>query len=438
MKARTRNLAEPFGTVDRSAEVGLSVFQSLLADYHPRDFAVRMWNGSLWEAEAGQPTRFTLVMKHPRVLHRIFWFPNDVTLGEAYLDDDFDIEGDICAVFGLRDYITDPQFCFRRWLCRARILIDIPFIDLCRHRARPLARLQGDRHSIERDRQAVTAHYDLSNEFFSLWLDPEMVYSCAYFDHTAQDLDEAQVSKLDYICRKLRLRPGERLLDIGCGWGGLVMHAARRYGVYARGITLSRQQAELAARRIAEAGLSDRCRVDIADYREIDEPCGYDKLVSVGMFEHVGQSRLSDYFSRAWRLLRSPGVFLNHGIAASVSYLKKAGPSFVDKYVFPDGELLPISTSLKAAEESGFEVRDVESLREHYALTLRHWVRRLEARREEVRRLVGEVTYRVWRLYMAGSAHGFATGRISVFQSLLAKCEGGMSGLPLKRADWYV
>ena len=437
MKASRRNIAGFFGTTDRSAEVGLSMFQSLLADYRPRDFAVRFWDGTIWAAQEGQPTRFTLVIKHPSALYRIFWLPNDVTLGEAYINDDFDIEGDICAVFGLRDTITDAQFCFRRWLCCARLLIDMPAGAFRRNQAGPLVRLEGGRHSLERDRRAVTAHYDLSNEFFALWLDRGMVYSCAYFENPAQDLDEAQINKLDYICRKLRLKPGERLLDIGCGWGGLVIHAARHYGVHARGITLSRRQAELANRRIDEAGLSGQCRVDVADYREIDEPGSYDKLVSVGMFEHVGESRLSEYFLRAWRLLRSPGVFLNHGIAASVSYLKKTGPSFVDKYVFPDGELVSIGTSLQAAEAIGFEVRDVESLREHYALTLRHWVRRLEARREEARRLVGEVAYRIWRLYMAGAAYGFDTGRLSVFQSLLAKCERGMSGLPLKRADWY-
>ena len=233
--------------------------------------------------------------------------------------------------------------------------------------------------------------------------------------------------ELDYICRKLRLRPGERLLDIGCGWGGLIIHAAHRYGVRARGITLGEPQAELA----------DSCRVEVSDYREIEDPYGYDKLVSVGMFERVGEARLSEYFLRAHRLLRPGGVFLNHGISRNHITPVRRGPTFMSRYVFPDGELVPIATTIGAAEGRGFEVRDVESLREHYALTLGHWVRRLEARSVEARRITDETTYRAWRLYMSGSAHGFRTGRLNVCQTLLSKPERGESRLPLTRADWY-
>jgi cyclopropane-fatty-acyl-phospholipid synthase len=259
----------------------------------------------------------------------------------------------------------------------------------------------------------VTYHYNVSNDFYALWLDKWMVYSCAYFATPEEDLNTARQRKLDYICRKLRLRPGERLLDIGCGWGGLIMHAAHNYGVGAFGITLSQPQAELAAQRIRQAGLADRCRVEVCDYREIDAPGQYDKLVSVGMFEHVGKAKLPEYFARAWRLLRPGGVFLNQGIAYRPAQVVKRGPSwphlssptFINRYVFPDGELVPISTTLQAAEMSGFEVRDVESLREHYALTLQHWVRRLEAQHDAARRITSEVIYRIWRLYMAGAAY---------------------------------
>lgn len=426
------------GNSDRMVRNSLSIFQQLLAGCQPRNFAVRFWDGSLWEAEPGQPTRFTLVIRHPGALRRMFWLPNEVTLGEAYLHDDFDVEGDIEGVFVLRDYLANPHLAINRWLRCARLLLSLPrngHRPLTSHR-RP-ASLRGGRHSRERDRQAVTYHYDVSNDFYALWLDKRMVYSCGYFEKPDDDLDAAQERKLDYICRKLRLRPGERLLDIGCGWGGLLMHAARDFGVEARGITLSRPQAELANTRIREAKLNDRCRVDVLDYREIEEPEGYDKLVSVGMFEHVGEAQLSEYFSRSWRLLRPTGVFLNHGISCSIPELKRTGPSFVDAYVFPDGELLPISTTLRVAETSGFEVRDVESLREHYALTLRHWVRRLEAHRDLLCRTVGEAVYRTWRLYMSGSAYGFETGRINVYQVLLVKPERGRSGLPLTRANWY-
>jgi cyclopropane-fatty-acyl-phospholipid synthase len=277
----------------------------------------------------------------------------------------------------------------------------------------------------------------VSNEFYALWLDRRMVYSCAYFIDPEEDLEAAQERKLDYLCRKLRLRPGERLLDIGCGWGGLVIHAAQHYGVEALGITLSRPQVDLANERIREAGLSHCCRVEMCDYRDVDEPAGFDKLVSVGMFEHVGEGLLPLYFRQAWRLLRPGGAFLNHGIARRATDSLPKGPTFSDRYVFPDGELVPIHISLQHAEANHFEVRDVESLREHYALTLRHWVRRLEARHEQVLEVVDEPTYRVWRLFMSGSAYGFSVGRINVYQALLVKPDGGRSGLPLTRADWY-
>jgi cyclopropane-fatty-acyl-phospholipid synthase len=425
------------GQPDRTVRNSLLFFQNLFGNYHPREFAVRLWDGTTWEAEPGRPTRFTLVIRHPGAVRRMFWRPNEVTLGEAFLRDDFDVEGEIEGIFPLRDHISDPRFSLSRWLGCARLLLTLPHNGNGSSGGPQAARLSGRCHSKERDRQAISYHYDVSNDFFALWLDRRMVYSCAYFESPGDDLDTAQEKKLDYLCRKLRLRPGERLLDIGCGWGGLLMHAVRQYGVTALGITLSKPQAELANERIREAGLADRCRVEVRDYREVQEPEGYDKLVSVGMFEHVGECRLSEYFSLAHRLLKPCGVFLNHGIACSMADMKRTGPSFVDAYVFPDGDLLPISSTLRAAESSGFEVRDVESLREHYALTLRHWVQRLEARKEDAIRAADPVTYRIWRLYMSGSAHGFQTGRLNVYQVLLSKTNGGGSGLPLTRTDWY-
>ncbi|MCK8603711.1 SAM-dependent methyltransferase [Desulfoferrobacter suflitae] len=422
---------------DRLVRTSLSFFQNLLGDCRPRDFAVRFWDGTTWEAEPGRPTRFTLVIRHPGALRNMFWLPNDVTLGEAYLYDDFDVEGDIESVFALRDHIADPRKNAGKWLRCAGLLLQLPRNGHRSVNGRRPAELEGACHSKERDRQAVTYHYDVSNEFFSLWLDSLMNYSCAYFESPDEDLDTAQQRKLDYLCRKLRLKSGERLLDIGCGWGGLVMHAAREYQVRVLGITLSKPQAELANQRIREAGLADRCRVEVRDYRDIDEPESYDKLVSVGMFEHVGEGQLFEYFNRAWRLLKPGGVFLNHGIGRSATERKRIGPSFIDTYVFPDSDLLPINSTLRVAELSGFEVRDVENLREHYALTLRHWVRRLEAQHDEACSSADEVTYRVWRLYMAGSAYGFEKGQINVYQTLLAKLDRGKAALPLTRADWY-
>jgi len=424
---------------DRAVRESLSFLKDLLGDYHPRDFAVRLWDGTVWAAEPGQPARFTLALKHPGALRRMFWPPTEISLAEAYTYDDFDIEGEIEAVFPLADRLLARRRSPAEVLRRARRLLYLPGDRHDGHprTGREAARLRGIRHSRARDRRAVTYHYDVPGEFYALWLDGRMVYSCAYFATPDEDLDSAQERKLDYICRKLRLRRGERLLDIGCGWGGLVIHAARRYGVSASGITLSEPQAELANERIRRAGLADSCRVEVRDYREVELQDGYDKLVSVGMFEHVGEARLPEYFRRAYRLLRPGGVFLNHGISRNPNTPVRRGPTFISRHVFPDGELVPIGTILGAAEGGGFEVRDVESLREHYALTLRHWVRGLEARADEARRITDETTYRVWRLYMSGSAHGFRTGRLNVYQTLLSKPDRGESGLPLTRTDWY-
>jgi cyclopropane-fatty-acyl-phospholipid synthase len=406
---------------------------ALLADYPRRDFQVRLWDGTTCGTER-QP-RFTLVLKDPEALRAMFLSPSELALGKAYIDDEYDIEGDIEAAFDLADYLLGQERSLGQSLDLAARLQRLPGSDLPRTGLHP-TRFPGEVHSKDRDRQAVRHHYDLPTEFYALWLDPRMVYSCAYFATPEEDLDTAQVRKLDYICRKLRLRPGERLLDIGCGWGGLIMHAAAHYGVEAMGITLSVPQAEVARKRLHESELNNRCRVEVCDYRDLEPNQQYDKIVSVGMFEHVGEELLPEYFRLACSLLRPGGVFLNHGIAYSANY-RRRGPSFTDGYVFPDSELLPISTSLRAAELSGFEVRDVESLREHYALTLHHWVRRLEARAEEARRITNDTTYRIWRLYMAGAAHGFRIGRLNIYQALLARSLHGKSGLPLTREDWY-
>jgi len=413
--------------------ISAELLETLLADYPTRDFQLRLWDGTTWGMEK-QP-RFTLVLKHPEALRAMFLSPSELKLGEAYIYDDFNIEGDIEAAFDLAHYLLGQGRCLGGGFDLKERLQKWSANDPRRAGPHPIE-LWGPVHSKDRDQQAVTYHYDLPAEFYALWLDQRMVYSCAYFATPEEDLDSAQQRKLDYICKKLRLRRGERLLDIGCGWGGLIMYAAANYGVQAVGLTLSVPQAEMARQRLRGAGLNDRCRVEVSDYRDIDHGQQYDKIVSVGMFEHVGEALLPEYFNRAYELLRPGGVFLNHGIAYSATY-RREGPSFSDQYVFPDAELVPISTTLRAAEVSGFEVRDLESLREHYALTLHQWVQRLEAHAEEARRITDDKTYRIWRLYMAGSAHGFRTGRLNVYQTLLAKPRHGDSGLPLTREDWY-
>lgn len=421
---------------DRLASKSLSLLQELLGGFHPREFAVRLWDGSVLPPGPGLPARFTLAIRSPGALRTLFLSPTELSLGEAFIHGRLDIEGDLGSAFALAEYLVRPRGRLGDRLRRARQLLslppDAPPVPPGR---RPT--ISGRLHSISRDRQAVTYHYDLPREFYSLWLDRRMVYSCGVFASPEDDLDAAQERKLDLICRKLRLRPGERLLDIGCGWGGLLVHAAARYGVEGVGITVSRPQADFASERIGEAGLSGRCRVEVRDYREMDGAALFDKIASVGMFEHVGASLLAEYFRRAFRLLRPGGVFLNHGIARNPSCADSGGPYFSDHYVFPDGDLLPLSTTLRTAEEAGFEVRDVESLREHYVLTLRHWAKRLGAHADDARRVVGETTYRIWRLYLAGAAHTFAVGKNNVYQTLLCRPDGGLAGLPLSREDWY-
>jgi cyclopropane-fatty-acyl-phospholipid synthase len=421
---------------DRAAGRSLAFLQELLGGYRPRDFAVRLWDGTTWAPEAGAKARFTLVLCHAGALRALLGPPSELALAEAYLRGDFELEGEVEAAFGIADYLLVERSSSRAATVRqAARLLSLPTNGRPPGEHAP-ARLRGPRFSLGRDREAVTYHYDRSNEFFALWLDVRMVYSVGYFESPDESLEAAQERKLDYVCRKLRLRPGERLLDIGCGWGALVVHAAERYGVEALGVTLSENQAAVARERIERAGVGHRCRVEVRDYREVAGEA-FDKLASVGMFEHIPAEGLGDYFAHAWRLLRPGGAFLNHGIARPLDQPQRRGRSFVTAYVYPDAELTPVSTVLRLAEAAGFEVRDVESLREHYPLTLRAWLRRLEASKEAAVRAASEVTYRIFRLYLAGSAHGFATGRLNVYQSLLLRPHEGRSGLPLTREDWY-
>ncbi len=423
---------------DQATRLTLDLLDRLFPPDSRQQVGVRLWDGTPWPDNSPRPA--TVVLRHPGALRAMLLPGTEVGLGEAYLYDDIDIEGDAESVFALADSITQTALDWRKKLRAGSDLTRLPAGPRRIKARRGPAHLSGRKHSVDRDRQAVTYHYDVSNDFYSLWLDKRMVYSCAYFHSSDDDLDTAQEQKLDIICRKLRLQPGQRILDLGCGWGGLVIYAAQHYGVDATGITLSQPQADLANARIDAAGLSDRCRVRVQDYREV--PAGdlppYDAIVSVGMFEHVGAARLPSYFAQAWKLLKPAGVFLNHGIASRATDLAQNGPSFSETYVFPDGELVPINITLHAAEEAGFEVRDVESLREHYALTLRHWVQRLEMHHQDALKFVDEPTYRVWRLFMSGSAYGFSAGRNNIYQALLVKPDSrGRSGLPWTRAGWY-
>src|SRR6185312_5606322 len=317
----------------------LKFLQELLSDYHPRNFEIELWDGMRWQPEPGQFRRFTWKINSPTAVRSVFTSASQLALAEAYICNDFDIDGDIEIIFPLADYFSNLSS--TRKIQLAALLLKLPS-GSNRKRSTHAATLHGRAHTKSRDRQAIQYHYDVSNDFYRLWLDPNMVYSCAYFKNAHDDLETAQLQKLDYICRKLRLKPGERLLDIGCGWGGLILHAARHYGVNVLGITLSKQQFALANERIEQENLSDRCEVKLIDYRELNEPESFDKISSVGMVEHVGERNLEEYFRCAYRLLRPKGVFFNHGIGIPKNYPKPEGPTFADLYVFPDGELVPI------------------------------------------------------------------------------------------------
>lgn len=427
------------------------VLTALFGEPHQRSFDVKFWDGSVDRGNGSRPP-FTLVLNRPAALRRMLLPPNELSIVESYLSGDVEIEGSMEAASNLAEMIGDRLHSPVKVAKLVGLVLQLPGKaddDLADARFPERARKLGPRHTPVRDAAAIHFHYDVGNNFYKLWLDRRMVYSCAYFRSPDNTLDEAQEAKLDLVCRKLRLRPGERLLDIGCGWGGLIMHAAEHYGVDATGITLSENQARLARERIAEAGLGDRCRVAIRDYRTLTESDSYDKISSIGMVEHVGLSHLPVYFQSAFRALRPGGLFLNHGIVS----LREARPksarekifrkfwkadAFIDTYVFPDGKLTAAHHVVSAAEASGFEVRDMESLREHYAITLRHWVKSLEEKSREATALVGQHTFRVWRLYMAASANAFATAAINVIQTLLAKPDAsGHSNIPLTREDLY-
>jgi cyclopropane-fatty-acyl-phospholipid synthase len=419
------------------------VLSEIFADCSLDKVGVRLWDGTAWPDQRPRPAM--LALKHSGALGRMFLPGTEVGLAEAYLHDDFDIEGDIAVAFEIGDFLLAHLGDWRNKFKLAGLLVALPEQNgrstMRRAASQLIPRIRGKRHSLERDRRAVTLHYDVSNDFYRLWLDRRMVYSCAYFTLQAEELDVAQERKLDYLCRKLRLRPGQRLLDIGCGWGALVIHAAKHFGVRAKGLTLSERQAEWARARIAEAGLTNEATIDLRDYREVasDGSQLYDAIASVGMAEHVGREKLPDYFSAAHRALMPGGVFLNQAIGEGVvARPDNRNGSFIEQYVFPDGDIPPLPIMLRAAESAGFEIRDVENLREHYALTLRHWLGRLETHRAEALSFVDESTYRVWRLYLAGSAHGFRRGHIAVYQTLLVKLDpSGQTNLPVTRDDWY-
>jgi cyclopropane-fatty-acyl-phospholipid synthase len=393
--------------------------------------AVEAYDGSRTGPEDAPAT---LVVRTPEALSRVITAPGELGLARAYVAGDLDIRGPIWALLALRDRLPNVRLAPRALL---KVVQEAGGWRKIRRLAPPPeeAHLHGRRHSQQRDAAAIRHHYDVSNAFYRMVLGPSLTYSCAVFHDPSDTLEQAQANKYELICRKLDLQPGMRLLDVGCGWGGMVMHAAQEHGVRAVGVTISSRQAELAEKRVGEAGLSDLVEIRLQDYREIDDG-PYDSISSIGMFEHVGESRLAEYFGRLQSLVKPGGRVVNHGISRPPgNKARLPRRSFINRYVFPDGELHEVGRVVSMMQEAGFEVRHVESLREHYALTLRSWVANLEANWDAAVEEAGEARARVWRLYMAGSAINFEAGRTNIHQVLgLPRSDDGTSGMPLRSA----
>ena len=419
----------------------LSTFETIAGGAVP--VHVRCWDGSTAGPDSAD---VTVVFRNRRALRHIVWSPNEIGMARAYVSGDMDVEGDIFALLDGPDVIERIA---KRSLgelgSTATRSVASNFLRLgaIGPKPRPPAeeiRPHGSKHSQSRDAAVVSHHYDVGNDFYRLILGPSMVYSCAYWGSPAcRTVDDAQRDKMDLICRKLGLTAGMRLLDVGCGWGSLAIHAAQHYGVTVVGVTISHEQRDLALARVADAGLTDRVEIRLQDYRDIDDG-PYDAISSIGMSEHVGESQLPSYAKILMKALRPGGRLLNHAIA-SIAPLEtgKRPPTFVDRYIFPDGELLPLSHVTNALEHAEFEIRDAEALREHYALTLRAWVDNLRGSWDEAVRLVGAARTRTWLLYLAASALSFERGRITIYQVVaVRRAERGSSGMPRNRSEWTV
>lgn len=411
------------------ASVGYELVSTILADC-PGCVAVRLWNGKLAAGRSDAPC--TVRINLPGVLRELILHRDLMRLVDAFLCGDVTVEGNLEQLFDIGPYLDRLRLPWRKRLHLLHQALKLPARgrkgSAYIHRA--FSRVRRNTPT------SIAHHYDVSNDFYRLWLDPDMVYSCAYFRDTGQSLAEAQRDKLDYLCRKLRLLPGQKLLDIGCGWGALALWAARHYGVQVHGITLSREQQRLAQARVHAAGLEDQIRIELLDYRDLDAATVYDRVISVGMFEHVGVKNYPVYFGTVRRVLKPDGLFLNHGITSGNGWQRTLLTRFMNHYIFPDGELARIGDVIGAMERAGFEIVDVEGLRRHYTLTLRHWVRALEINRNEAIRQSSETTYRLWRLYMAGCAHYFDEGSLGVHQVLAGQRHNPLP-VPLRRDDLY-
>lgn len=406
-----------------------SILNGIFGNYSGPPFSIRFWDDSIWRS-ALDGNVFEIFLCNQNAWRTLSTAPDQVSLGEKYIKGEIEVGGDLSLALralpqierALEDYLTGISF-----RTAAKQLIN--------RTSRALH--WGAVHSKRRDAAAISHHYDLPPEFYKLFLGPSIMYSCAYFRDWRNDLYTAQCDKMDLICRKLDLSGRDRFMDIGCGWGSLVLHAVEKYEVVGYGASLSQRQVDYANERIAGANRKGQAQVYLSDFRDLSEvQAPVTKLASVGMCEHVGQTHIDAYFREAYRLLLPGGLFLNHGITQS-THAANNRPSFMDQYVFPDGELLTLTEMIRAAEGAGFEVRDVEDLREHYEETLHRWVEALCLHEREAIALTDYETFRIWKLYMTGSAEAFRRGDIAIHQLLLSKNAEGQSAASKVREGWY-
>jgi cyclopropane-fatty-acyl-phospholipid synthase len=415
-----------------------------LARHLDMDLSVRLWDGALIPLGSHVTDDLAITIASPGVISSLLRHPTLDRLIRHYAHGQIGFEGGTLIDVGERISAGGNRRRLKG-LNKRRMLGHLwPFLFARGAKPERSRDYTGDAEGAGREqaenRNFIQFHYDVGNPFYRLFLDPEMQYSCAYFTDWGNSLEQAQRDKLEMICRKLRLKPGDRLLDIGCGWGGLICYAAEHHGVIAHGITLSDAQIEVARERIAAKGLGDRVTVEIRDYAALGGR--YDKIASIGMYEHIGIANIDRYFATVRKLLEPDGLFLNHAISRRAKKRKlrfsaRAEQKALQKYIFPGGELDDIGHSIQAMEQHGFEVHDVEGWREHYALTTRFWCDRLTARREDAVALIGDETYRIWVAYLAGCSLAFSRGTAKIYQTLASHSGKGRSPVPPTRADLY-
>jgi cyclopropane-fatty-acyl-phospholipid synthase len=422
---------------EKYLEIGRKILALAFASADLRGLKIRFWDGSEWTPKKTAKVRVTITLNHAGSLRRMFLPPGELSLGEAFIYGDFDLDGERDVIFEMAQRLGAPNWSIATKGKNLKLLMQLP------RRKAPIdykyaaKKKSGRLHSKARDRDSVAFAYDVSNDFFALFIDKRMVYTCAYFKTKSDSLEQAQLQKLELICRKLNLQKGDKLFDLGCGWGALSIYAAKNYGVQTHGVTLSAEQGKEAIARIKKEGLSKMCKVEVKDYRDVPPIGQFDKVAAIGMMEHIGESELNSFYAHMWGLLEPGGMLLSHGIATNGAENTMASP-FTQKYIFPDGQAVNAAARATAAIHAGFEVRDIENLREHYVLTSLYWLKGLERNKKKIIAMRDETFYKIAWIAMAGAHYRFKSGSNGLIQDLYYKPDPtGKITPPLNREGWY-